>query len=121
MDLFQWINTAILSIGVPIVAKVLIDVGGVLKKLDVIDEDIKFGIKPDLKELKEKSVSFEMRFTRLESDFQHVDNEVRELKSDVKRVDGEVRELKSDIKRVNNDVREIKTEFSKYIGKQALV
>lgn len=50
MDL---INAIVVVVGVPVVIKVFIDIGGKLKTLDTIEKDLRENIQPDLQDVRE--------------------------------------------------------------------
>jgi hypothetical protein len=59
MNWLQIINTLVVIIGIPTIVNTLLSMGGKLKTLSDIEEDIKTNIKPDLKDIREKFFAFE--------------------------------------------------------------
>ncbi len=59
MDWIQIINGLIVIIGIPTIAGVLISTGKKLNTLELIEEDLKDNVRPDLKEIREKFFAFE--------------------------------------------------------------
>lgn len=59
MTLLQIINAIVVVVGVPTIVKVLLNIGGKLKTLETLDDDIKNIIKPDLKDIRERFFALE--------------------------------------------------------------
>lgn len=63
IDWISLLNAIVVLVGVPTTIKVLIDIGGKLKTLDVIEKDLSENIRPDLKDVRERFFALEGRAT----------------------------------------------------------
>lgn len=59
MDLITTINAVVVTLGIPTIVGTLIFIGGKLKTLDNIEDDIRSNIRPDLKDVRERFFKFD--------------------------------------------------------------
>lgn len=86
MNLIEWVNVVVVLVGIPVIIRVLLVIGGKLKTLDSIDEDIKMNIKPDLKDIRERFFIFQGDFRRIEKDMSRLDDDMRKFEGERRRV-----------------------------------
>jgi len=59
MTVLQWVNTAIVAIGIPTVVSALIYIGRKLQVLDNLQSEVDINIRPDLKDVRERLATWE--------------------------------------------------------------